>query len=293
MKRTTIVAAVAGILATGTTASAAILMGYNGPVTIKLSNYDTGTQYHITQDATYVGETVLDSLLQTPSPGALAGEDAWTIMVVQQILAGQDGSGAILYERGSASTEITAIIWGTRDTYLKVTNAGTALEVQDIHSVGLHAAFFEDLAKNYSGTAGPSARDNSDPNKPWYPTVTDGTPLWTMNSAPGFNSLFPSDEFFTTYSPSGNLLGGLAAAGGFYADFGAVPGYGTGPDNGQWASPANQPDLSVQFTGRLGSFNWLVNSEDPVLGTMVPEPGSAMIMAGLGLLGLARRRARR
>lgn len=271
----------------GTAGAAMIIDGNpipNGPIVIKYVNYDVGTLYGV-QNGLYQGEGNLNSLQQTGPKGGQPGEDGWGIFRVESI---SDITGTIsYYNRYTATTEITGILWGQRDTYLDQTGAGATLS-QDIHGVGVHAAFFEDAAMNFNPLLGPTVRVGNA-----YPTVTDGTPIWTFNSATGWDTSFPADEFFTTFRP--NATGGdTSANGGMFAATGAVPTFGTGSMNdlldpdGIAIGVAGRAD----FTGRVGTNGWDVNSNDPFIVTVVPEPATLSLLA-LGGLALIRRRNRR
>lgn len=276
------------ILVVAGTAGADVIIGGqtipNGPLVMKYVNYDVGALYTV-GNGLYVGDANLNALPQTAPTGGRAGEDSWAIFRVESI--SNANQTVTYYNRYTAAAEITGIVWGEKDTYLNQTGAGSSL-TQDIHGVGMHVAFFVDSSKNFDPTLGPSARaaDGS------YPTVTDGQLIWTFNSVAGWDVSFPGDEFFTTFRPNAGV-GDTSANGGMFAGLGSVPLFGTGAWNGDLDpnGVASGVAARLDFTGAVGSDGWMVNSNDPVRLTLVPEPGTMAVLV-LGGLALIRRRRR-
>jgi hypothetical protein len=281
-----------GVALFSSNASAAVVNfgGYSGEVRMKFINFDEGTVY-VADDGEYgahggggVGD--LDALPQLSPVGGVANEDGWGVFRIQEIL---DSTGLItFYNHATANFEITGIFYGIQDTYLKVTDAGTTDEQQEIHSNGLSADFWAG-PKNFNPAGGPLARTSATTN----PTATDGTLIWSLNAVPGWVA-GDSDEFFSYFRPSDGGPGIMSSNGGFYGEWGATPG-GLGVDNGQWLDPVG-PDLESNFTGETGSFGWLLNSDDPFRATpAIPEPVTAAMsllgLAGVALVALRRRSA--
>ena len=269
----------------GTAGAAVIIDGVtipNGPIVINYRNYDVGTRYNV-QNGKWTGEGALDGLAQTGPVGGLPNEDSWGIFRVDSIT---DTTGTIdYYNRWTASTEITGLLWGERDTYLDQTDVAGAV-TQDIHGIGMCAAFFEDSTPDFDPTPGPTARVGNT-----YPTVTDGQLIWTFNSVPGWDISFPADEFFTTFRPNA-AVGDTSANGGMFAATGDTA-IGTGSMNdlldpdGIAVGVAGRAD----FTGLVGTLGWDVNSYDPFKVMVIPEPATLALLA-LGGIVLIRRRRR-
>lgn len=274
------------VLGVAGTAGAAVIGGEvipNGMIVIKYVNYDVGTLYSV-PNGLYQGEGNLDSLSQTAPPGGQGIEDSWGIFRVESI---SDIAGTTTYyNRYTAPKEITGILWGERDTYLDQTGTGATL-TQDIHGVGMSAAFFEDAAMNFDPTTGPTARVGNT-----YPTATDGQLIWTFNSVTGWDTSFPADEFLTTFRPNATA-GDTSANGGMFAATGAVPTWGTGSMNDILDPDGIAPGVAGRsdFTGRVGTNGWQVNSNDPFMVTVIPEPATLSLLA-LGGMALIRRRQR-
>jgi hypothetical protein len=312
-----------------------LLQPYTGPVTMKFRNWDTGTLY-IDQDGTTVGEANMDTLATVPGfpPDSFGvGEDSWGVVQLTEIWGAQNQmlwSGAI-----PGTPEITGLFWGERDTYLDQDSSGVGV-IQKIHGIGFKIAFYEDANNdlgNPPGAYGGSGNVGTDrrTSEAVFEGATEGNLLWTGNSVPGFNALFPNDEFFTDFSPSGAVAawGGLNAFGGMFVDLGTVytdgadgapgvvgvdddgngvvddigeRGFAGSDDVAMLGSGNNLFDTSepvdwrIAFTGKPdGTGEFLVLSDDPIDTIIViPEPITMFGML-LGVGGIARyvRRRRR
>jgi hypothetical protein len=286
---------------------------YTGPIVMKFKNWDVGVLYDVDQDgdglpdvATYTDAGTLNGLTQLAPTGAknpLVGEkeDSWGVFRLDSIT---DPTGTIdLWNRFTATTEITGIFWGEHDVYMDqtvVTYLGTDYVSQDIHGVGMHIAFFEQA--KLGGTVpnpypvGGIAAARTAPGA--FTTFTDGTLIWSMNSVPGHDTSFPTHEFFANFWPDDSPLGGNAS-GGFFADMGAVDLDGDGgADVGtlNWLIDTNPtPDFQFAFTGDPdGTFTWIVISDDPIRTSVIPEPLTmfGVFGAASALVGYMRRRRR-
>ena len=271
---------------------------YNGPIKIKYQNWDVGTLYGVA-DGTYVGESNLDALMQFSPPNAFGSEDSWGALQVTSII-GLNGN-VILWDATTADSEITGLFWGERDTFLDQTTApgvdgilGTADDeiTQNIHGVDMKLAFWEDANKDLgdprgldaSGSLSGTARRTGIST---FVGATEGTLLWTANSVPGFQP--GTDEFFTTFSPTGNnIFGTFNSIGGLHADLGAIAGLGLGSANGLFAGHDTVGvDWRITFTGvadDMGVYDVL--SDDPIYATVIPEPVT-MLAVAMGISGLA------
>lgn len=291
-----------------------ILLAFSMPamaitITMHMVDFDEGTLYNV-GDGTYTTGPTLDGLTQiTPTGGFINGHqsDTWGVFRVDDI---KDNVGNYIYQGqdGLGGHEITAIFWGLTDTYLNQATGGGEV-VQEIHGVGLQAAFFYDY--NPIGTpdwatavtAGPGAWDNTTGPVdgalnlgPVYPGITDGTLLWTMRSTSGWNKLFPTEEFFNTYKSEGANYG---SNGNMLLDMATVDGWGTGPSNFQldtntingWnttgTAKTKMADILLAFSGSDDDTQgWLLRTSDPLEGNLVPEPITMTgLLLGIGCLG--------
>lgn len=305
-----------------------LLQPYSGPVTMKYRNWDTGTLYAVA-DGTYTGEGTLDALPQLPPPSRFGLEDSWAVVELTEI---RGASNELLWSGAIPGTpEITGILFGERDTYLSQTTSVAGIS-QDIHGHGFQIAWFEDANPataigDPAGTFTPTANTGTArrTGQASFDGATEGTLLWTLSSIPGFDGNFPSDEFFTTFSPSGGIFfGGNNAFGGMWLELDTIwlngpdgrPGVAGVDDDGingiddigerGWAGsddipltgtnqnffvdqPSPDPDQRAVFTGKPDpSQQFLVISDDPIDTVLaIPEPLTLVGMA-LGIGGLAR-----
>jgi len=306
-------------LVVATQASAIYLPG-GAQVTMKFGNWDVGTVYHnlvvgTEYDATAISTTQSDDDPWKEEPtNAAVGEDVWGIFKLSGIYDATDLDKAywlngVATDWNDGLSEITGIFWGGDDTYVMLDANGS----QNIHAKNLYFAFFEDFSRDFKTVGstpayelggGPANRgDGTDPTAPSWQTATndsadlgadgrtgtadDSTPIWTGYSIPGFNATFTDDEFFTTYNA--DAPGGVTGSGGFFAQMGAVPYWGTGTNNVMFDFGGDGPDMRFAFTGYDGNRgSWMVRSDDPVSANVTPElPSGALMLIGLVPMGLA------
>lgn len=293
MRRCTNAVMVVGLLLVATGASWAFsLFDYveeGTKIEMKFKNWDVGVIYDV-PDGTYTGAGALDLLTQTKPTGAAAGEDSWGIFKLAEIYV--EGAVSPFWSSTTAPEELTGIFWGERDTYLKqTTDAGQV--AQTIHGDGVHLAFFSQLKADpfftaFNNLLGPGARVDIGA-KPTFPTVTDGTLLWTINSIPGAGgAAFPTDEFFSNFIPSA-AYPDSNSDGKFWADDGLVPGWGVGPGNTEFGQYIpGKTDMVFKFTGTPDpAGKWIVASNDPILAATSPElSSSALMLLGFIPMGL-------
>jgi len=252
---------------------------YTGPIVIKYFNFDVGASYSKDAAKTYplTGETAVNGNTQNRAGLPDPNEDSWGIFKVRDI---ETPAGKVLFQ-DSAAAEITGIIYGEHDTYLKFDDPAPGVQV--IRGTGLKIVFFFDTSPDFNPLPGPSARVGA---TPVYPTATDGEPILTGHSVPGFDAS-SADEFFSTFSPSAPLpLTNFNAVGGAAIELAADTTFGTGTMNSQFAIAG--ADMRVTFTGQNSAIpGWQIRSDDPVTATAVPTPAGLIWMTG-ALLGLVR-----
>lgn len=276
---------IAIVLAFAVPASAISLGTYQGPVTMKFRGWDTGVLYNVA-DGVYSGAGTLNGLTQTPPPNSFFGEDSWGVAQLTTIVG---SNNQVLWDYAIPNTpQITALFFGEQDTYLNQTTTAGVVS-QQIHGVGFKIAFFEDPAVTAPNVSNPPAGGTaSRTGEAVFTGMTNGNCIWTLNSTPGFNVLFPTDEFFSTFFPFGSGFGNLNSTGGMYANTGTINLAGggslTGTQNDMFTG---NPTWRIDFTGQSSSGGFLVLADDPIDTSVIPEP---VTMAGLllGIGGLVR-----
>ncbi len=245
-----------------------------------------------------------------PGAGGSLAEDSWGIAVIQQIFR-SDNLVTPVWNAAADNQQLTTLFYGTQDFYGKQVSLGLNPGPQDdsmtIASRGLQIdVYLSDttLGSHTSFTPGNPALAANRPADDAYLTVTDsnfglnsGTattarPVLTMRSDSGF--LRGTGDFgglateFETTSIGTSL--NLAGSGAAFLSVAPTLG-GTGSLNSLWdtngfLSPhvaGKRADFSLQFTATVdGSGDWLLSSQDPFRGSVIPEPTTALI--GLGCM---------
>jgi len=310
MKRL-ILAAAALAVPLVTTSAHALTLNYKGPISIHITAFDEGVLYQRTSatDAGVAPAGAVNGLTQSAPPvKGNPGEDTWGIFLVDSILA-NDGSNTVLYDRATASTLLTGLIWGGTDVAVQtgtnfVTVGSPPTVPPDFETVitsGSQIAVWEQNAAGFNAallTAGPNARSNADPSKPFYAGVTEGSLIWSFNALPGtqFSTVRGS---FTGADPNAYTV--LGGNGGIEAVKGTTS-WGTGSQNGIFQPLADGADIQATFglpiaeLQRGQSLGWTVGAKDPIDADIiaVPTPSAfasgVIVMAGMAFNTLRRRR---
>jgi len=264
------------LLSTKSASAFSLANNYHGPLEFKFTAFADGALY-------------TSSLGGGTYGNADGDEDAFTIFKVSTF---KTPTAQTVWFDGKDGQELTGIFYGLDDDFAKVSPSGSV----DIQSVGGHIDLYLDNAQNFDPTGGPGARTGTAS----YPTVTDGTLFLSLDLKPGikFGDGNPANDYITYENFLDSTTSPFTGKGGFYADI-------TG---GAFASLFNTHsqcvtddsgntfcrDFFAKFdTSAPGSFGWLANAEDPVVGaSAVPEPAT-MLLLGSGLLGMAGFRKRK
>jgi len=305
---------------------------------LKFANFDVGTMYPITstwawvdddgnpntppvlQNHPYTSEAAINAILGQEAPQkGLAGEDSWGILVLTDVY---DASGAgtdLLWRQldpAYGNTQVCGIYWGGADSYLSAYTDPYGNVTQSIGASGFQLALWEDdpTALGYTAfdaTQGPNVRTN--PSGAYYPTVSDGTLIWTFDSVPGYTRSWDGSEtrdFLADYTVAsdGKTISG---SGGFWGSVSETNPYGVGVLNGLIQKGGtnilgHSGDIMVNFTNHTPAYKdangnpilpinrWDVYSDDPAYTTTTPELStSALMLVGLLPIGMMWRRRKR
>jgi hypothetical protein len=265
------------------------LAGYQGPITMKFGNYDTGVTYNTVAPGTYVGASTLNALPQTPAANSY-GDDSWGVATLTGIY--DKNSNPLWIAGGSgATTKVTALFFGETDNSLTIAGSGASL-TENIAGTGMKILFYQSPTTPLNGylASPPTANRTSVDTFTGY---TNGTLIWSLNSVVGYNGADMTNEYFDTFLPAAALPGGgfgIVSTGGMLAEVGTVTAGAdsfTGADNSMFAV---NPIWTVSFTGQAGNGDFLIKSDDPISAT-VPAPAAVVLgMLGLGLVGWWRKR---
>jgi len=265
-----------------------------GFFSLKYNNFDMGTQYGATANGSYgsatpaTGITTLNALPGQTAPigSTFRPEDSWGIAKGSTI---EDALGNVIWSQVGKQQELTVMFYGSQDFFL--TKDGLQ---QVTSSVGLHVDMYvqSTVAPGYTpynpalGSAGRTGMSS-------YTNVTDGTLILSTVSKAGFlyapgTEGGTATEFTSTFAPGVNGKGSayLDVVGGTMANV-----FNTNSITSVF-NPALTTDLRVEFTtapnGSPTTGDWLVRSNDPVTGFIVPvpEPSTYGLIAAGSLLGL-------
>jgi hypothetical protein len=279
---------------------------------MKLSGYNEGSIYTVS-NGVYTGQSTLDALSQirpkNPVPADGSGgpgtqyEDSWSVFKVTGIENNaQQTLWSDLQTIAGNQYQITAIVWGENDVYLDQTSVTGGVN-QVIRGVDFKFAFWLEKnptsATSYFGpAAGALDPDSRSDTTPWiYPTINEGTLIWTGVSAP----IGPGYDYETSVVVSGGaVIGG--AGGAMAGNIASIAGLGAGAWNSYLDSPTS-PDIFATFSignkppGSPGpvintrGFDVVIN--DPIYTTVIPTPSAiwgGALLAGVAGMSIYRRR---
>lgn len=285
LRTATLVALLVVVSASSSWALIENLLPGGANVTMKFQDWDAGTRY----SNLVVGKTYTDAelaALPTVDPG-----DGSAFKTLVPGFEGEDGFGIFrltdIYDTNTLASyynwlvqpfEITGLFWGLDDQ--SVLFNGTT---QFIKSNNLSFAFFEDTTPDFApGAPGSRVGDT-------FPTVTDGTCIWTGNSVVGDPYADPY-EFYAEFNP-GVIADPKddAGKGEFMANSGAVPTWGAGTLNWMIGDFLPGTNWKFQFTADTnGAGDWPLASNDPGKTQITPELSTPMLMLiGMLPMGLA------
>jgi len=270
---------------------------------IKYTNFDMGVVYgNDTTGTTASGEAAVDSWAtgQTGATGAVGDEDTWGIFKVSDLLLDDVSATSPVWQDGDGGVELVGMFFGLTDIFVEQTDTTEHL----IQSAGGTFILFEQAAGTFNELLGSGGRTALD----MYTTVTDGgNRVLKFDTAAGHLDLASDNggidaEFEVTFN-NGNTEGDGTTYGHVdrsdtddeWADFLDTNAFGNAI---QAANGVNPADLLVQFdtfpyndNQTVETDDWLVTSDDPVRGRIIPLPGAASMGFGLmGLLAVARKR---
>ncbi len=264
-----------GLVFCNTSTSSAFVLagGYTGPLKFKFSDFSNG---EVTP-------------FSTPGYGHADGvEDSFGIFKVTTINA-DDAFNTLLWFDGKDGEELTGMYYNLDDDLRNASGGGV-----DIESINGKLDIYLDSTPDFSAAGGPGARSGTSS----YPTATDGSPFLKLAMAPGvkYGDGDPSNDYISYHNHLNALTNPITGNGVFYADVIGGTYASMFDTNGicitDDSGVVHCRDFFNEFDTKPGKFGWLVTSEDPVTGNVVPEP-LTMILLGSGFMGMVGTRLRK
>jgi len=272
----------------------------NAPTVGQLTNLQNGIAAIDLLPTPGTANIVMPSMVQTIVGGVPQGnmgtEDQWSIARVTSIV--DSVTGDTIWSQGNKLTQLTALIAGGKDFY-KVTTPAQ----QTINAVGVRLDFFEVSTAGfpnlltYNPAAGPGAGHGGDSVGAGsiVAGVTNGAPILTLRSAPGFiNPDGINGGLAAEFESNLNLTGSGGNGSNSQAFFDVVGGtlaslFNTNKiQSGVVGGRTQNADLQAQFTQTSFGFNiatgqpvlnpngWGVFVNDPITAFPIPEPATAL-----------------
>jgi hypothetical protein len=289
------------------------LGGYTGEIVIKFFDWTVGRTYSLDGNGVWqideaarsglAGSTTdLQNSVYDTTPDGVA--DSWGILTVTSI---NKTNGDTLWsawdplDPNSVQEQITGIVYGYDDTRLTAfVDPNTGENKVAVLQEGGYLALWLDSGAGFSAFdntqaipggltvgVGPTPSISSDP---W--NATNGVPFILLEAVPGVSALYPNATRSETVD---GLTVPFTGTGSGY--FNVYEGWGNydwvlnGNYNGAPGNPTADVYTIFNF-GETGREHFDAMSSDPARGTVIPEPGS-MLLLGIGLAGAALRRKKR
>ena len=295
----------------GTTQGITFRYGYDGPVTMKFTNWDMGVLYNAPA-VPAIGIPAVNAFEVFAYPSANGNyydhlgnvvpvndvnrEDMWGIGQITRIYpTGGNPVTDVLWLPGDDGVELSALFYGERDNAL--VDAGIALPgFQVIAGQGLQFDMYENPVDHFNDAGGALQGSSGRTGFNTYNGITDGTLVASLLSQPNVGGPNPgvNDEFVSIFKPNATFTTG---EGTFTSYMELDPCTAAAQrDYDQFNTDAMTPwlyDFTIDGTtipndGSVGPIvsDWIVLSEDPIRGNaVIPEPVTMLgVFLGLGSL---------